>query len=236
MSRRDYRSWHSRALGRKMELLVFGDRGMPTIVFPTSMGRFYQWEDFGLVGHLQGRIDAGFLQLWCIDTVDEESFYNKEAPPEQRARRHLDYERYVVDEVVPAIAEDNPANLRCVIGASFGAFHAASMALRRPELARKVVCLSGAFDAARWLDGSRDGDAYYVNPLAFVPGLDDERYLAPLRQTELVIATGDEDANAHESRALAAMLQQKGIPAALHMWPGWAHDWPYWKEMLDVYL
>lgn len=236
MSRREYRAWDSPALGRRMELLVFGDRGMPTIVFPTSRGRFYQWEDFGLVGHLQGRIDAGYLQLWCIDTVDGESFYNNDIPPQERARRQLDYERYVVDEVIPAIASENPTDFRCFIGASFGAFHAASIALRRPEAARKVVCLSGAFDGARWLDGVRDGDCYYVNPLAFLPGLTDERYLTPLRRAEIVIATGDEDSNVGESRALAAMLQEKGVPAALHLWPGWAHDWPYWREMTDVFL
>ena len=234
--KRVYRSWESRALGRPMELLVFGERGMPVIVFPTSMGAFYQWEDFGMVAHLQGRIDAGYLQLWCIDSIDGESFYDNGKPPEDRARRHIDYERYVLDELVPAIRESNPNEYRCLVGASFGAFHAAVMALRHPEIARKIVCLSGAFDASRWLDGRRDGECYFVNPLAFLPGLSDERYLAPLRSSEIIIATGDEDANAHESRAVAALLQQKGVPAALHLWRGWSHDWPYWKEMVDVFL
>jgi esterase/lipase superfamily enzyme len=26
------------------------------------------------------------------------------------------------------------------------------------------------------------------------------------------------------------------VPASLHVWDGWAHDWPYWKEMVDVFL
>ena len=234
--KREYRSWQSPALGRSMELLVFGDGGMPVIVFPTSMGRFYQWEDFGMVAHLGSRIDAGYVQLWCIDSVDSESFYDNAKSPQDRARRHLAYERYVLEELVPAIAEANPNPYRCLIGASFGALHALLFTLRYPELARKIVCLSGAFDTSRWLDGSHDGDAYYLDPLAFLPGLTDERYLAPLRQAEIIIATGDEDANAHESRVVAALLQQKGVPAALHLWRGWAHDWPYWKEMVDVFL
>lgn len=234
--KRDYRSWESRALGRSMELLVFGERGMPVIVFPTSLGRFYQWEDFGMVAHLEGRIDAGQLQLWCIDSVDGESFYDNAKAPQERARRHLDYERYVLEELLPAITETNPDPYRCLIGASFGAFHAALFALRHPELARKVVCLSGAYDAARWLDGAQDGDCYFVNPLAFLPGLTDERYLAPLRGADIIVATGDEDSNAHESRMLAGLLQQKGVPAVLHVWRDWAHDWPYWKEMVDVFL
>jgi len=26
------------------------------------------------------------------------------------------------------------------------------------------------------------------------------------------------------------------VPAALHLWNGWAHDWPFWKEMVDTFL
>src|SRR5690348_18436398 len=105
---RDYIKEYSHSLGRDMELLHFGHAGTPVLVFPTSMGRFYQWEDFGLVGHMAPRIEAGWLQLWCVDSVDGESFYNKAAPPMDRARRHLAYERYLIDEVLPAIRWPNP--------------------------------------------------------------------------------------------------------------------------------
>ncbi|MBC8077315.1 MAG: esterase, partial [Chloroflexales bacterium] len=37
---RSYHAWHSPALGRTMELLVFGHGGTPVLVFPTSRGRF----------------------------------------------------------------------------------------------------------------------------------------------------------------------------------------------------
>ncbi len=234
--KRDYRKWWSPALDRDMELLVFGDRGTPVLVYPTSMGRFFQWEDFGMIDHLAARIEEGWLQLWCVDSVDSESFYNKTRPAQERAARHLAYERYVVDEVVPAIRAENPVDYRIAIGASFGALHALTLATRRPGIVRKAIGLSGAYDTSRWLDGLREGDAYFVNPLAFLPNLNDERYLEPLRATEVVIATGHDDRNADDSRRLAALLQQKGVPASLHIWDGWAHDWPYWKEMVDVFL
>jgi esterase/lipase superfamily enzyme len=234
--KRDYRKWWSSALQREMELLVFGDRGSPVLVFPTSMGRFYQWEDFGIVEHMAPRIDQGWLQLWCVDSIDGESFYNKTAMTQDRARRHLAYERYVVDEVIPAVRSDNPVDYLIATGTSFGAFHALALVTRRPGIARKAVGMSGAYDTARWLNGDRDGDAYFVNPLAFLPNLTDERYLGPLRETEIVIATGREDPNVDESKRLATVLQEKGVPAALHIWDGWAHDWPYWQEMVDTYI
>lgn len=234
--KRDYRKWWSPALEREMELLVFGEAGTPVIVFPTSMGRFYQWEDFKLIEHMTGRIDEGWLQPWCVDSVDAESFYDKKRPWQERARRHLQYERYIIDEVLPAVRADNQVDFLMTAGASFGAFHAVALATRRPGIVKKAVGLSGAYDSARWLDGSREGDAYFVNPLAFIPNLRDERYLGPLRETEIVIATGREDPNVEDSRRLATVLQDKGVPASLHLWDGWAHDWPYWKEMVDVFL
>lgn len=231
---RQHRKWWSPALQRDMELLVFGERGTPVLVFPTSMGRFFQWEDFGLVAHVAPRIDAGWLQLWCVDSVDSESFYAKERPVEERIARYHAYERYLLDEVIPAIRSENDVQFLIAAGASFGATHAALLVTRRPGIVRKAVCLSGAFAVSRWLDGSQD--AYYLDPLAFLPGLTDERYLGPLRDTEIIIATGELDPNVEESKRLAALLQEKGVPADLHLWDGWAHDWPFWKEMVDVFL
>lgn len=234
--KRAYRTWWSPALERDMELLAFGEGGTPVLVFPTSMGRFYQWEDFGMIGHLAGRIEEGWLQLWCVDSVDAESFYAKTKPWQERVARHLAYERYLVDELLPAVRAENGVDFLVLAGASFGAFHAATLATRRPGIARKVVGLSGAYDAARWLDGARAGDAYFVNPLAFLPELRDERYVDPLRATEIVLATGRDDPNVEDSRRLATILQEKAVPASLHLWDGWAHDWPYWKEMVDAFL
>ena len=233
---REYRRWWSPALERDMELLVFGERGTPVLVFPTSMARFYQWEDFGLVDHMGRRIDEGWLQLWCVDTVDGESFYARSRPPQARASRHFQYERYLLEEVVPAIRAANDVPYLIAAGASFGAAHAAMLATRRPGVVNKAVCLSGAYEMSRWLDGWSEDAGYYLDPLRFLPALDDEQYLTPLRATEIVIATGEDDPNVGESRRLAALLQQKGVPAELHVWQGWAHDWPYWKEMVDAYL
>ena len=46
---RDYLKGDSKALGRPMEALWFGHAGRPVLMFPTSMGQFYELEDFGLM-------------------------------------------------------------------------------------------------------------------------------------------------------------------------------------------
>src|SRR3989475_4496822 len=101
---RDYIKEYSHSLGRDMELLHFGHAGRPLLVFPTSMGRFFQWEDFGLVGALSDFIESGTVQLICVDSVDGESWYARDHPPADRVRRHLQYEAYLVDEILPRIS------------------------------------------------------------------------------------------------------------------------------------
>lgn len=229
---REYlREW-SGALGRDMEALRFGAAGLPLLVFPTSMGRFYQWEDFGMVEALRDKIEAGYIQLWCADSVDDESWYARSRPPRDRVLRHLAYERYVLDELLPRLPGPPVA-----AGTSFGALHAVLFALRHPRRLAGFVALSGAFDTQRRLDGYFDDDVYYTNPLAFLPGLADEAYLRPLRgMLKKVVATGEEDPHVGESVRVGTLLREKGVDVALDLWPGWSHDWSYWKEMMRRYV
>jgi esterase/lipase superfamily enzyme len=230
---RDYIKEYSHSLGRDMELLHFGHAGTPLLVFPTSMGRYYQWEDFGLVGGIADFIESGAVQLICVDSVDGESWYARDRPPGERVSRHLQYESYIVNEILPRVPGGPP--IAC--GASFGALHAVLLAARHPTRIRGYIAMSGAYDTSRWLDGYHDDNAYYTNPVEFLPGLTDEAYLGPMRtQHPNVIASGADDPNVEDSRRVGELLLSKGIPVGLDIWPGWAHDWPYWKEMMRRYL
>jgi len=229
---REYLREYSHSLGREMERLRFGAAGVPVLVFPTSMGRFYQWEDFGLIAALRDRIEAGSIQLICLDSVDSESWYARDLQPPARVARHLQYERYVLAEILPLLSE---APIVC--GASFGALHALLLAARHPDRLRGFIALSGAYDTSAWLDGYSDDSTYFTNLTAFLPGLTDETYLSPLRAMHpKVIATGAEDPNVEDSIKVASMFREKQVDVALEIWPGWAHDWPYWKDMMRRYL
>ena len=52
---REYHKWFSPRLGRDMELLVFGHGGLPVLVFPTSGGRFFEFEDRNMISAVWGR-------------------------------------------------------------------------------------------------------------------------------------------------------------------------------------
>src|ERR1700744_5743010 len=122
--KRTYYRWWSKYLNRDMELLCFGHAGTRVLVFPTSMGRFFEYEDNGMVASVADRIECGQLQLYCVDSVDSESWYNKQAHPYWRLQRHLQYERYILEDVVPLMRTQNPDARMIATGCSFGAYHA----------------------------------------------------------------------------------------------------------------
>src|SRR5207342_1344787 len=100
---RDHHKWFSRSLNRDMELLAFGHAGPSMIVFPTSMGAFFEYEDRGMIKALADKLAGGQLRLFCLSSVDSESWYCKKIHPRHRVERHLHYEDYVLNEAVPLV-------------------------------------------------------------------------------------------------------------------------------------
>lgn len=216
-----------------MELLVFGQEGMPLLVFPTSKGRFFDYENFGMIAALQPKIETGKLRVVCPDSVDTESWYNKTATPRQRVQRHLQYEQYIVHELLPVLRNHNPATALAVTGCSFGGYHAVNLSLRHPELVTYCVSMGGMFDIHPFLDSYYDDDCYFNCPPDFLPSLDDAWYLDRYRNgLRLVLATGETDIFLDENRRLSCILGEKGIPHWLDVWRnGTGHDWPWWQQM-----
>src|SRR5689334_9400009 len=117
---REYYKAYSHELYRDMEVLVFGHSGKPILVFPTSMGRFFEYEDRGMIHTLGDKIERGELQVFCPDAVDLESWYNKSVHPRQRVERHMQYERYLLYEFLPFLRWKNNSPELAVTGCSFG--------------------------------------------------------------------------------------------------------------------
>lgn len=233
---REYHKWYSQRLGRDMELLVHGHHGARVIVFPTSMGRYYDWENRKMMEVLGEHIEKGWLQVFSVDSVDTESWYNKGAHPHDRAVRHLIYQDYIVNEVIPFINSKNNNPFTIATGASFGGYHALSIGMRFPRSFNRILSMSGFSDIRQFTDGYSDSDVHYSNPLEIVRHLSDHDELEAIRRLDIIIAIGEHDPNIGDNRAFDHALWDKNIWHATRIWDGWSHDWPYWEQMILHYI
>jgi esterase/lipase superfamily enzyme len=234
---REYHHWHSPQLDREMELLKFGQGGTPVIVYPTSMGRFYQYEDESMIAAVSGQLDSGQIQMFCVDSVDAESWYNKHVPPRDRVLRHIQYEQYILHEVVPFIRSQNVHPQLAVTGCSFGGYHSVNFALRHPDLVTHCVSMGGAFDIRSFLSGYYDENAYFNCPPDFLPNLNDAWYWERYQNMRFVLAVGEFDMCLEENLRLSAIMNAKSIPHQLDVWgDSTGHDWPWWREMAVKFL
>jgi esterase/lipase superfamily enzyme len=234
---REYVFWESPILGRKMELLWFGKGGRPMIWFPTSQGRFYQNEDFGLVGAVADHIEAGRLQIACVDSVDAESFYATGRPPSERIARHNQYDRYIFEEVVPWVQRKAGGRPKiATLGASFGAYHAVNFGFRHPDICDKVVGFSGKYDIHSFLDGYWDDLCYFHCPTAYVPNMSSD-WVARLSAMDICVITGATDNILAGTTDMIRIFGEKGIRNRSSVWAApYGHDWPWWKEQIRHYV
>ncbi len=233
---RDYHRWFARSLSREMDLLIFGHAGPPVLVFPTSMGAFFEYEDRGMVAALADKLDRGALRLFCVSSIDGESWYAKRSHPRSRVERHLHYEDHVLNEVVPLVRHLTRSETIGVTGCSFGAYHAMALALRHPYTFSSCITMGGAFDISQFLDGYFDEDCYFLNPPSFLPTLSDAYYLDQFRRNKWVLVTGDQDICRSPNEQFSGLLRAKAIPHSLHVWNNSKHDWPFWRPMAQAYL
>lgn len=189
-----------------------------------------------MIAALGEHLERSWVQLFCVDSVDTESWYCKSIHPAARVRRHLQYEEYILHEALPFSRSKNQNPYLISVGASFGAYHAVNIALRHPDVFNRAIGMSGIYDIRRWVDGYYDEAVYFNNPIDFIRGARDPRHIEQLRRVDTIIVVGEDDANIENNRAFSQALWDKNIQHAFRVWNGWAHDWPYWHEMILHYI
>jgi esterase/lipase superfamily enzyme len=241
--KREYHKWYSTNLEKDMELLVFGHAGAKVLFFPPRMGRFFDYENWKVIAALEQKITSGELQLFCVDSVDLESFYNNFSHPGYRIHRHIQYEKYVLEEVLPLANLINP-NLNIIsAGCSLGAYHAVNVAMRHPDLFCKVVGMSGRYDLTQsngyfqdLLSGYHNDFVYFNMPNQFLKNIEDSNLIYQLDEMDIILAIGNKDPFLDSNYKLSHILNEKGISHQLHKWDEEAHKAWYWRKMVRIYL
>jgi len=240
---REYHKWFSPVLQRDMELLIFGHAGRAVLFFPTRTARFYDYENWGIINAMKPQIDSGEVQLFCVDSIDSESFYNANIDPFTRIQRHLQYEQYLLLEVIPLMRLKNEGSYLETAGCSMGAYHAINFAMKYPWMFKKAVGISGRYDLTKTpgdfrdlLDGFNDESVYYNMPSQYMPNLTDEYLLTAVRKLEIIIAIGETDPFMSGNMEFSQLLWDRGIPNQFYLWENNAHRPSYWRKMTPLYI
>jgi esterase/lipase superfamily enzyme len=237
----EYHKLWSRALNRDMELKTYGHAGRPILVFPSACGRFYEYEDFGMIEAARAYIEAGRTQFVAVDSIDCEAWLAQWMRPEDRGWRHVEYERYIIEEIVPFIrAQTGIDGGFLTTGCSMGAYHAVNFYFKHPKIFGGVIALSGLYGPQYFVGDYMDDNVYFNFPLCYLPALTDPYYIDLYRQGDIIICTGTgawEEDSIRETKALEENLRALDVPAWFDYWGGDVnHDWPWWRKQLPYFL
>lgn len=228
----EYAKWYSENLGREIETLIFGHQGYPVLIFPSSQGRYYEAKNFQLIESVRWFIDQGLVKIYCPDSIDSLSLYNRNIHPADRIQNHIQYDKFILHELLGKMRYETGQHKICITGPSFGAYHALNFAFRHPETVSHLFAMSGKYDIKSFLDGYYDENAYFINPVDYVPSSNH----SDLWHMKIVLGTGEHDICKDPTIHMSEILKSKGIHHWLDIRSGAVHDWPLWRDMLPHYL
>lgn len=244
----EYYKEFSHELNRDMEFKVYGHAGKPCIVFPVQSGKYYDFENFGMIDAAKEYIDAGRIQFFCIDSVDQETWLNEKENPRDRIELHEKWFHYITEELIPCISKIvEKANsgkqygkfMTC--GCSIGAYHALNTMLRRPDLFDKVLSMSGIYQISYYFHEYHDELTYQNSPCDYIANMkEDYRNMGMYRNAEIILCCGQGAWEQSYEESLIRMneiFQTKKIEAWVDFW-GYdvSHDWYWWKRQIYYFL
>lgn len=243
----EYFKEYSECLQRDMEFKVYGHSGIPILVFPAQDGHFYDFENFGMVDAVAKYLDHGQIQLFCISSIDQETWSNKDGDIGHRLYMHEQWYYYVINEVVPRIFDINAysnggyASGIITTGCSLGASHAVNFMFRRPDIFKGCIALSGYYDSDLFLGGYHDDIVYRNWPIQYLHGMDNNHpHIDMYRQCKIIICCGQglwEEEMLGSSRRMQELLAYKDIPAWVDYWGEESkHDWDWWRIQLPYFI
>ena len=235
---------YSPALGRDMECKVYGHSGRPVLFIPCQDGRFFDFENFHMTDTWSPWIESGQAMVVSIDTLDRETWSNKEGDPYWRIRRHEQWIRYITGEVAPGILA--LARERCgweggitAFGCSLGATHAVNLYFRFPDLFTGLLALSGIYTAEYGFGGYMDELVYTNSPVHCLANLPaGHPYIEKYNRNRGVICVGQGAWEMPETtRRLAEIFREKDIHTWVDFW-GYDvnHDWPWWHRQVAYFV
>ena len=232
----------SKVLGRELDCRVYGGGGKPMLALPCRCGDSDEWEKHGMTVTLGDALERERLQLFCVDAPDRTTIAERTTPPAERARRYERWFQWVTEELVPEMRSINDTGRDLLaVGVDLGAYHAANLFFRRPDLFDSLIALSGVYDTDDFYGGYMDEAVYANDPCVCLANMPlDHPYVRLYNRRRAVFCTGQgagEESALEGTRRLDGVLKSRGIHIWMDYWGGdVSHDWFWWKKQLRYFL
>lgn len=243
-----YRKEFSYHLHRDMEFKIYGHAGMPVLAFPSQDGRFFDFEDQGMIGSIASYIESGRIQVFCCDSNDVNSWSSTNWDHRKAIENQEAYFHYITEELCPRIYQINqeangglPQQNILTTGCSLGATHALNVLLRRPDIFSGCIALSGAYNSRYFFPDYWDDLTYANSPVDYLDGMPYSHPYVDLYRTKNIILCCGQGAWEHPMQEDAARMKElfayKNIPAWVDFWgKDVCHDWSWWKQQLPYFM
>lgn len=232
-----HKKWRSPSLGKDMNLTIYGTSGTPVLALPTRGQTCGQWKEYGMIEAISYQLENGFNQVFCVDSVDDESFLNEAVTPSRRLMRHRQFESYIMEEVVPYISGESNIDFIIIAGVDLGGYHAINLALKHPAKFGKAIGMSGIYDIKGFMGDYYDDDVYYNNPVDFMPNLSKKKLLFEIRNVDFRIVSYADDIRKNEAIKMGEVLRMKFVEHQLDIWGlKGKEEWYLWQQMLKAHI
>jgi esterase/lipase superfamily enzyme len=237
---REVTGWYSPSLNKQMDIAVYGHYGFALLLIPTASSDYLEYEKNGLIESIAPYINSGKVKVYCINSINGESWLNPYMNGYDKAVRHQQFNDYVIKEVVPFIKENSSSKTEIITGGvSHGAFHAANLFFRYPDFINGIIGMSGCYDLSVYTNGYYDDNVYFNSPVLYLSQLKAEWQLSLYRASKHIhFITGSGAYEKPEySKQISSILSSKDVPHELDIWgEDIPHEWSSWKRMLPYYL
>ena len=232
----------SKFLNQDMTYRIYGHSGKPCLVFPSQDGHYYDFENFQMTDVAEDYLNNGTLQLFCVDSIDSETWSNRNGNPRSRIERHEQWYRYITEELLDEIHQINGSEQKLMVtGCSMGGAHSTNFFLRRPDLFDTLLSLSGIFSAGYFFGSYMDDLVYLNSPIDYMRNFPKKHpYYELYASSRMIFCVGQggwEEDMLKSTHELQAVFEDKGIHAWFDYWGhDVSHDWPWWRIQFGYFL
>lgn len=232
---KDY-TLHAEGANRDFDLVVYGSKGQPVIAFPEADSSCVCWENNGMVAALSDLIEAGTIQLFCVDSLDDESWHAAGALNEYRRQNLADWFDFIEHELLAFVGKMSASRRKpLLVGAGMGAMNVTIAMLRKPAAYAGLLALSGTYDVRALVGDWAASEWLAFSPVDLVANLDPASdVIKALKGSQLAFVSGQEgsETGVWSQGLLEERMAACGIHATFELW-GYdvSHDWSWWQEM-----